>query len=193
MTAWFAGLTSNLLTVVWVGYDDDRDLDITGAQSALPIWTEFMKRTAGLPVYKAPQPFGQPHGIETAEIDNLTNLVALADPALTHSEVFITGTEPFVPVQEESTGIASNPNMQSETMLGGKGSPLRAEETVLFSDTQGHTVPLSTGSPLSTGPSQGSHPLGLTKSSTSWSGYQMDAAGAGRSEASLPNSAIPPH
>jgi penicillin-binding protein 1B len=106
---WFAGFTSNLLAVVWVGYDDDRDLDITGAHSALPLWTEFMKRTTGLPVYKTPQPFSQPDGIETAAIDNFTNLVALADPGLTHNEVFIAGTEPFSPVQEEPTKIALGP------------------------------------------------------------------------------------
>ena len=51
---WFAGFTSNLLAVVWVGYDDDRDLNITGAQSALPVWTEFMKRTTGFSLYKTP-------------------------------------------------------------------------------------------------------------------------------------------
>ena len=135
---WFAGFTSNLLAVVWVGYDDDRDLDITGAHSALPLWTEFMKRTTGLPVYKTPQPFSQPDGIETAAIDNLTNLVALADPALTHSEVFIAGTEPFPPVQEESTDIALGSQSQPETTLGGKGSPLRADEIVLISDAQEH-------------------------------------------------------
>jgi penicillin-binding protein 1B len=106
---WFAGFTSNLLAVVWVGYDDDRDLDITGAHSALPVWTEFMKRTTGLPVYETPHPFSQPDGIETAAIDNLTNLVALPDPALTHSEVFIAGTEPFPPDQEEPRDIALGP------------------------------------------------------------------------------------
>jgi membrane peptidoglycan carboxypeptidase len=42
--AWFAGFTRDLLTVVWVGRDDDRPLGFTGAQAALPIWTEFMKR-----------------------------------------------------------------------------------------------------------------------------------------------------
>lgn len=109
---WFAGFTSNLLAVVWVGYDDDHDLDITGAHSALPLWTEFMKRTTGLPVYETPRPFSQPDGIETAAIDNLTNLVALADPALTHSEVFIAGTEPFPPVQEELKNIAMGPQSQ---------------------------------------------------------------------------------
>jgi membrane peptidoglycan carboxypeptidase len=42
--AWFAGFTGDLLAVVWVGRDDDRPLGLTGAQAALPIWTEFMKR-----------------------------------------------------------------------------------------------------------------------------------------------------
>ena len=42
--AWFAGFTPDLLTVVWVGRDDDRPLGFTGAQAALPIWTEFMRR-----------------------------------------------------------------------------------------------------------------------------------------------------
>ena len=42
--AWFAGFTRDVLTVVWVGRDDDRPVGLTGAQAALPIWTEFMKR-----------------------------------------------------------------------------------------------------------------------------------------------------
>jgi hypothetical protein len=71
-----------------------------------------MKRTTGLPVYKTTQPFRQPDGIETAAIDNLTNLVALADPASTHSELFIAGTEPVAPVQEEPTKIALGPPSQ---------------------------------------------------------------------------------
>jgi penicillin-binding protein 1B len=42
--AWFAGFSGHLLTVVWVGCDDDRPLGLTGAQAALPIWTAFMTR-----------------------------------------------------------------------------------------------------------------------------------------------------
>jgi len=42
--AWFAGFTRDLLTVVWVGRDDNQPLGLTGAQAALPIWTAFMKR-----------------------------------------------------------------------------------------------------------------------------------------------------
>jgi penicillin-binding protein 1B len=42
--AWFAGFSGRLLTVVWVGLDNDQPLGLTGAQAALPIWTSFMKR-----------------------------------------------------------------------------------------------------------------------------------------------------
>jgi penicillin-binding protein 1B len=156
---WFAGFTSNLLAVVWVGYDDDRDLNMTGAQSALLVWTEFMKRTSASALYKLSIPFNQPEGIETAEIDNLTNLVALADPALTHSEVFIAGTEPFPPVQGAPAVIAGGQQSQPETSFGGKQSPLRAGGIVLISNAQGRKVYINTGALLSPGPLPGSLPL----------------------------------
>src|SRR4029077_12196288 len=49
--AWFVGYTPDLLAVVWVGYDNQSKLGLSGAQAALPIWTEFMKNaTASMPV-----------------------------------------------------------------------------------------------------------------------------------------------
>ena len=42
--AWFVGFTPELLTVVWVGLDDNQALGLSGAQAALPIWTAFMQR-----------------------------------------------------------------------------------------------------------------------------------------------------
>ena len=54
---WFAGFTSDLLCIVWVGFDDNRELDIEGAHSALPIWTEFMKRAIELRKYSDAKPF----------------------------------------------------------------------------------------------------------------------------------------
>src|SRR5439155_17829937 len=65
---WFAGFTSQLLCVVWVGFDDNRDLDLEGAHSALPIWTEFMSRAARLPRYRDAKQFRVPSGIQTAQI-----------------------------------------------------------------------------------------------------------------------------
>ncbi len=53
--AWFAGFTPDLLAVVWVGRDDNRPLGLTGAQAALPIWTEFMKRAVQPPATDAEQ------------------------------------------------------------------------------------------------------------------------------------------
>ena len=48
---WFAGYTSNLLCIVWVGYDDYSDMRLSGAQTAAPIWAEFMKKAVALPQY----------------------------------------------------------------------------------------------------------------------------------------------
>ena len=42
--AWFIGFTPELLTVVWVGFDDNQPIGLSGSQAALPIWTAFMKR-----------------------------------------------------------------------------------------------------------------------------------------------------
>src|SRR5437762_5313876 len=42
---WFAGYTKDLLVIAWVGYDDNRDLNLEGAHSALPIWADFMIKT----------------------------------------------------------------------------------------------------------------------------------------------------
>ena len=59
--AWFAGFTPELLTVVWVGFDDNQASGLSGAQAALPIWTQFMTRAlAG----RASVPFEAPEGIE---------------------------------------------------------------------------------------------------------------------------------
>ena len=91
---WFAGYTSNLLCVVWVGFDDNTDLSIEGSKSALPIWTEFMKRAHSLPEYRDPQPFEPVEGIVTVPLDPHTNeLATYACPDQT-TEVFIAGSEP---------------------------------------------------------------------------------------------------
>ena len=57
---WFAGYTSELLCVVWVGFDDNKELDLQGAHSAAPIWTEFMKRALEYREYRDAKPFQAP-------------------------------------------------------------------------------------------------------------------------------------
>ena len=67
--AWFVGYTPELLAVVWVGYDDNRELGLSGAEAALPIWGRFMKAAlAG----GDKDSFIPPAGIIAAEIDPAT-------------------------------------------------------------------------------------------------------------------------
>lgn len=91
---WFAGYTSNLLCIVWVGYDADREMPLSGAASALPIWTEFMKRAVALPQYSNVRPAVPPPGVVKVEIDPDTNELATPHCPTTVSEYFIAGTQP---------------------------------------------------------------------------------------------------
>ncbi|MCL4524066.1 MAG: PBP1A family penicillin-binding protein [Acidobacteria bacterium] len=91
---WFAGFTSNLLCVVWVGFDDNRELGLAGSASAAPIWAEFMKRATALPAYRNTQEFGPPPGVITALIDPVTLYLATPSCPAPREEVFIEGTEP---------------------------------------------------------------------------------------------------
>jgi membrane carboxypeptidase/penicillin-binding protein PbpC len=90
---WFAGFTSNLICVVWVGFDDNSDLDLEGAKSALPIWTEFMKRAAQNAQYALPFE-GVPSGIVSLQIDPESGDLASPQCPSTRAEYFIAGSEP---------------------------------------------------------------------------------------------------
>ena len=92
---WFVGFTSKLLCAVWVGFDDNRELDLEGAHSALPIWTEFMKRAHQLREYRNVQDFQPPDGIVSVEIDPATGQLATPNCPLARTEVFISGTQPI--------------------------------------------------------------------------------------------------
>jgi penicillin-binding protein 1B len=90
--AWFVGFTPELLTVVWVGLDDNQPLGLSGAQAALPIWTSFMKNAlAG----RQGTDFDVPEGVTFVEIDRDTGKAATpACPRVTN-EAFLAGTEPL--------------------------------------------------------------------------------------------------
>jgi penicillin-binding protein 1B len=93
---WFAGFTSRLICVVWVGFDDNRAIKIDGAHTALPIWTEFMKRAHQRPEYRNVHGFAAPNGVVSAQIDAETGELATPNCPTVRSEVFIDGTQPVV-------------------------------------------------------------------------------------------------
>jgi penicillin-binding protein 1B len=102
---WFAGYTSNLLCIVWVGYDDYSDLRLAGGVTAAPIWAEFMKKAAALPQYSNMQPFSQPSGVVDVQLDKATN--RLATPACPDDYVsaFVAQTEPRETC-DQTSGVA---------------------------------------------------------------------------------------
>jgi penicillin-binding protein 1B len=92
--AWFAGFTSNLLCVVWIGNDDYTDLKLDGAKAAVPLWAGFMKRAVQLPQYSDTREFAVPAGVSIVRLDKVTNL--LADPSCPtdYDIAFLDGTAP---------------------------------------------------------------------------------------------------
>ena len=114
---WFAGFTTQLLCVVWVGFDDNRDLNLEGAKSALPIWAEFMKRAAELPQYRQASAFKPPSGVVSVEICPESGQLAGPLCPEARPEVFIRGTEPRIecPLHGVDTSDADGANPLSDT------------------------------------------------------------------------------
>jgi penicillin-binding protein 1B len=89
--AWFIGFTPELLTVVWVGFDNNQPIGLSGSQAALPIWTAFMKRaTAG----RKDTHFQPPDDIVFVDIDKDTGKLARPGCPKIISEAFLMGTQP---------------------------------------------------------------------------------------------------
>ena len=106
--AWFSGFTPELLSLVWIGFDqpqpppdgpedplnfqeEETGPRLTGAVAALPIWTEFMtEATAGRPETA----FAPPSGIVFEKVDAATGLVANRNCPGGVEEAFIEGTQP---------------------------------------------------------------------------------------------------
>jgi penicillin-binding protein 1B len=88
--AWFVGYTSNLLALVWVGYDDNRPVGLPGASAAMPIWVDLMRRLGE----DGDDEFEQPRGIRQVAIDPTTEALAVRNCPHVTRELFLEGTEP---------------------------------------------------------------------------------------------------
>ncbi len=98
--AWFAGFTSNLICIVWVGNDDYTALDpenlgrVQGSRAAAPIWAAFMKQAVMLPQYSDTNEFTPPDGVQIITLDTNTNLLADASCPNDYTAAFLDGTAP---------------------------------------------------------------------------------------------------
>ena len=73
---WFIGFSTKIVCGVWVGLDEKKMIfkGADGAKVALPIWIDFMK--AALPTTGEKEDFKAPEGMEWADVDRLTGLLA---------------------------------------------------------------------------------------------------------------------
>jgi len=101
---WFAGFTSKLICLVWVGFDDNRELNLEGAHSALPVWAEFMKRAHEHREYRNVSEFEAPAGVVGVQIDPASGQLATAACPKVRTEYFIDGTQPVEQCQLHGGG-----------------------------------------------------------------------------------------
>ena len=87
--AWFVGYSPDLLTAVWVGFDDGTPLRMSSGEAAVPIWGAFMRRAPHAHTEIAP-----PGGVSAVEVEAMSG--RLWEPGCGPSvvEVFLSGTEP---------------------------------------------------------------------------------------------------
>ncbi len=110
---WFAGYTPNLVCAVWVGFDDGSQLGLTGANSALPIWADFMS----VALAEHPEWDGDwemPAGIEQVEINPRTGQPSAPEDTEKRIEFFINGTGPSH-ATAEPTEEATPPELPEPT------------------------------------------------------------------------------
>jgi penicillin-binding protein 1B len=99
--AWFVGYSPDFVIGVWVGFDDERPVKLTGAQAALPIWSELARRI----IPRDRRDFEIPSGIVQREIDPRTGQLATSQCPEKAQEVFIAGTEPTVYCETHGGGL----------------------------------------------------------------------------------------
>jgi penicillin-binding protein 1B len=109
--AWFAGFTTKLLCIVWVGLDDYQDIKLEGNKAALPIWAEFMRRAHKHRAYRDVTQFQVPDGVVSAIVDQQSG--GLATSACPQDDIrteyYLLGSQPvqFCPLHHGgSTEIA---------------------------------------------------------------------------------------
>jgi penicillin-binding protein 1B len=118
---WFVGYSPNLVCVVWIGFDDNKQLGLTGAEAALPAWVDFMNDAVALRPDLGGENFECPAGIKFVEIDAATGLrstvtcpvrelIAVTEKMAPNMECYLHGNLPVqqgTPFAEESETAVS--------------------------------------------------------------------------------------
>ena len=126
---WFVGYSPNLVCAVWIGFDDNKQLGLTGAEAALPAWVDFMNAAIAVRPDLGGEHFECPEGIKFVEIDSTTGLrstigcplrelIAVTDRLQPNMECYLHGN---LPVQ--SSPFAEESETTTETTVAKKETP----------------------------------------------------------------------
>jgi penicillin-binding protein 1B len=126
---WFVGYSPNLVCAVWIGFDDNKQLGLTGAEAALPAWVDFMKEAIAVRPDLGGEHFECPEGIKFVEIDSMTGLrstlgcplrelIAVTERLQPNLECYLHGN---LPVQ--SSPFAEESETRTETVARKETSP----------------------------------------------------------------------
>jgi penicillin-binding protein 1A len=105
--AWFMGFTPNVVSGVWVGFDNQKSIgpSETGARTALPIWLNFMREAVKS---YAETDFAVPQGVVFASIDANSGKLASPNSSLSIREAFVEGTQPTEEANSRTEGAAES-------------------------------------------------------------------------------------
>jgi len=132
---WFVGYTPNMVCVVWIGFDDNKQLGLTGAEAALPAWVEFINGAIAVRPDLGGSNFECPEGIKFVEIDSILGLrstvtcpvrelIAVTDRMAPSLECYLHGN---LPVQ---TSPFAEESESSSALVAGDRSPKKKDGTV---------------------------------------------------------------
>jgi penicillin-binding protein 1B len=120
--AWFAGYTPELVGTVWVGHDDNRETDLTGARAALPVWANLMRGWLGQ-CWDAD--FEPPPGIVFSRIDPQTGELAADGCPEAEYAAYLDGTSPRQTCSEHSGWWGGGHDAATDSLQGQEPNPLQ--------------------------------------------------------------------
>lgn len=137
---WFVGYTPNLVCVVWIGFDDNQQLGLTGAEAALPAWVNFMQAAIGERPELGGGNFACPEGIKFVEIDadsgllsKLTcphrELIAITERLAPNLECYRHGNLPRV--RGDKNDDVTQPALSESVLAQHSRSPIRLSPPTL--------------------------------------------------------------
>ena len=145
---WFAGFTSNLLCVIWIGFDDNRDLGLTGGATAGPIWADFMTKATSLSPYRDVKDFTMPDGVQSVVIDPESLQLATPNCPTTREEVYVSGSAPtgFCELHG-GHGLSTSTGSVLSQIFGGQPKPQTNSDGQVVMKSDPNRPPDATGQP----------------------------------------------